>query len=188
MMEATNWQAICEEYVAGTASYRALAEKYGVDLNALSKQARDGEWGKQRKLRRASEQIVDIARARTPAGEEATRGAASEATDEARRRHARKKRTARRLQRAIRDMDEAAVAAGIRRKALLILDRMFDECAEISGTEQRFVQDGVANVRKLRDMTAIYRELTGGTSRRGEVDVEDLSPLAELLEEEDETV
>ena len=81
-------------------------------------------------------------------------------------------------------INESAVAAGIRRKALMILDRMFDDYAEISATEQRISEGGVTSVRKLRDMTAIYRELTGGMAKDEGADAEDLSALAELLREE----
>lgn len=180
-MDDMDWRAIREDYVAGSDSYKRLAEKHGVSLTELTRLAKAEGWAGLRKQRRASGKIVRIGSDRAEPEEE-HRDAGSGAPGADRQANARRA-ASRKLRRALKNMDEAAVASGIRRKALLILDRMFDECAEISATEQRFVEDGVTNVRKLRDMTAIYKELTGGAARAEEEDVEDLSGLKELLRE-----
>ena len=184
VMDEMDWGTIREDYVGGNDSYRSLAEKYGVGLTALTRLARAEGWAELRRKRRASGNIVRIDSARgEPRGEEMQDDGGERAGQGADSRSDARRKAARKLRRALENMDEAAVSAGIRRKALLILDRMFDECAEISATEQRFVEDGVTNVRKLRDMTAIYKELTGGAGKAEKEDVEDLSALGELLRE-----
>lgn len=91
---------------------------------------------------------------------------------------------AERMRLEISGMDETAIVSGIRRKALWILDRMFDGYAEVTATEQRFSEGGVTNVRKLRDMTAIFKELAGNRAKSN--DVEDLGPLEQLLRGDEE--
>lgn len=194
MMDGGDWSNICAEYVAGADSYKTLAEKHGISLAALTRHAKDEEWVKQRRQRKTEGRIVALSRARmevvreSPAGGGDAAPGAAEAGGKHGEPEAAKdgapdpKEDARlRVRRAIENMDEAAITAGIRRKALLILDRMFDDYAEVSATEQRFTEDGVTNVRKLRDMTAVYKELMNGAVKDGEADEEDLSPLEELL-------
>lgn len=189
-----DWRSIREEYVEGKDSYRSLAERHGVSLTVLTRKAKAEGWAGLRRKRKMTGCIVRIEDARGETADEDTSltddsaglrtngESGSHARDEEEE-EARRRRRARRLKRAIEAMDEAAVSAGIRRKALLILDRMFDEYAEISSTEQRYVEDGVTNVRKLRDMTAIFKELTGSAPKAEEEDMEDLSALGELLKE-----
>ena len=132
-------------------------------LGELSKRARDGGWVELRRQKRREGAMGGFAKA--------------EGADRA--------EAAPRQWPAAEEVDEDRIVAGIRRKALLILDRMFDDYAEVSATEQRFSAGGVTNVRKLRDMTAVLRELTGGLSRDDGADVEDLDALAELLGEDE---
>ena len=185
-MREIDWEAICEEYVEGTASFRELARKHGVSVRALSERGRAGEWPARRRLGGSRERTADGGDRMPEAGggRGPDRGPGDDAGEN--RAGGEAARAARRLRRMAKNLDEEAVAAGMRRKALLILDRLFDDCTEMVATEQRFVEDGVTNVRKLRDMTAILRELTGGATRGAGGDVEDLAPLAVLLEQEDD--
>ena len=53
MKKALDWSEIEIEYIAGTASYRELAERYGISLTALSKHAIKGRWQEKRSQHRA---------------------------------------------------------------------------------------------------------------------------------------
>ena len=53
MKRALDWSEIEMEYIAGTTSYRELAERYGVSLTALSKHAIKGRWQEKRSQHRA---------------------------------------------------------------------------------------------------------------------------------------
>lgn len=48
-MSEIDWVPIRAEYIAGTASYRKLAEKYGVSENALAERAKKEDWPQERK-------------------------------------------------------------------------------------------------------------------------------------------
>ena len=56
--------------------------------------------------------------------------------------------------------DNATLAADIKRKGLLILDRLFDDFSQHTATEHRENKDGVVDVKRLRDLTAAYKDLT----------------------------
>ena len=73
--------------------------------------------------------------------------------------------------------DNAVIAANIKRKALLILERLFDEYA-LSCTERRITVEGVTEVTRLRDLTAAYKEVTGDI----QPDAGDSDILKSLLE------
>ena len=73
--------------------------------------------------------------------------------------------------------DNAVIAANIKRKALLILERLFDEYA-LSCTERRITAEGVTEVTRLRDLTAAYKEVTGDI----QPDAGDSDILKSLLE------
>lgn len=77
--------------------------------------------------------------------------------------------------------DNATIAAGIKRKGLLLLDRLFDDYAKHTATEHRESADGITDIKRLRDLTAAYKDLTEDMPKAGAADVEDLSPLVELL-------
>lgn len=158
-----DWEAIRAEYVDGSDSYASLSQRHGVRLGELSQKARDGGWVEQRRQKKRDGAMGGFAK--SDGGEAPTAAARQWPAPE--------------------EVDEDEIVAGIRRKALLILDRMFDDYAEVSATEQRFSAGGVTNVRKLRDMTAVLKELTGGLARDDGADVEDLDVLAELLREDE---
>jgi len=56
--------------------------------------------------------------------------------------------------------DNATIAAGIKRKALMILDRLFDGYLYTSTEHQQF-GPGSKDISRLRDLTAAYKDLTG---------------------------
>lgn len=56
--------------------------------------------------------------------------------------------------------DNATLAARIKTKGLMILDRLMDEYT-VSGTEHRDYKDhNVTDIKRLRDITAAYKDLT----------------------------
>ena len=57
--------------------------------------------------------------------------------------------------------DNATIAAGIKRKGLMILDKLFDDFAQYPATEYRESTENVSMVKRLRDLTAAYKDLTG---------------------------
>ena len=56
--------------------------------------------------------------------------------------------------------DNATIAANIKRRGLLVLERLFNEY-DISATERRETKGGKTDVLRLRDLTAAYKDLTG---------------------------
>ena len=65
--------------------------------------------------------------------------------------------------------DNATIAAGIKRKGLMLLDKLFDDFAQYTATEYRKTTPNTATVKRLRDLTAAYKDLTGdlATSSNG---------------------
>lgn len=58
--------------------------------------------------------------------------------------------------------DNATIAANIRRKGLLLIERLMDDFAENhTATEHRENQQGKTDIKRLRDLTAAYKDLTG---------------------------
>ena len=58
--------------------------------------------------------------------------------------------------------DNAAIAANIKRKGLLLIERLMDDFAENhTATEHRENQQGKTDIKRLRDLTAAYKDLTG---------------------------
>ena len=57
--------------------------------------------------------------------------------------------------------DNATIAANIKRKGLLLLERLFDDYAQHTATEHRESNGGIVDVKRLRDLTAAYKDLTG---------------------------
>ena len=53
MKKSLDWTGIEMEYITGTASYRELAERYGVSATAVSKHAIKGGWQEKRSQHRA---------------------------------------------------------------------------------------------------------------------------------------
>ena len=78
--------------------------------------------------------------------------------------------------------DNATLAADIKRKGLLLLDRLFDEFETVNATEHRdYNGRNLTDIKRLRDLTAAYKDLTDDMQTAAGIDVEDLSPLVELL-------
>lgn len=75
------------------------------------------------------------------------------------------------------------VAARLRRKLLLRLERAADDMPEGAVTEMKSQDEGRTMLFKLRDLTAAYKDLAPDAKKGDEVDVEDLGALEELLKE-----
>ena len=57
--------------------------------------------------------------------------------------------------------DNATIAADIKRKALLLLDRLVDDFAQHTATEHReYNEHNLTDIKRLRDLTAAYKDLT----------------------------
>lgn len=57
--------------------------------------------------------------------------------------------------------DNATLAADIKRKGLLLLNRLFDEFANQKSTEHRdYDGDNVTDIKRLRDLTSAFKDLT----------------------------
>ena len=63
--------------------------------------------------------------------------------------------------------DNAALAASIKRQGLEILAKLFADFAKINATEHRESSQGVTDVKRLRDLTAAYKDLTDGLTETG---------------------
>ncbi len=92
--------------------------------------------------------------------------------------------------------DNAAIASRIRTKLLRKLEKEIDALPDSMGTEtantareNEYSADGrrimrvkeAGKVFKLRDLAAAYKDLTADMQTAGGMDIEDLSPLVELL-------
>lgn len=153
-----DWNVLRAEYIGGGTSYRKLAKKYGVSVNTLSPIATAEGWPKLR------QEAQDKATARTI---QKTADIAS---------------------------DNATIAARIKTKLLLKLEREIDSLPDKIGSElfNTAVEYGKnekglrtrkesSQGYKLRDLTAAYKDLTDDMQTAEGIDVEDLSPLVELL-------
>ena len=76
--------------------------------------------------------------------------------------------------------DNAVIAERIKTKLLDQLEKLAD--VVLTATEEReYDGPNLVAVNRLRDLTAALKDLTGDMPRGGTADVEDLSPLVELL-------
>ena len=57
--------------------------------------------------------------------------------------------------------DNATLAASIKRRGLEILADLFEDFATVRATEHRESKGGTTDVKRLRDLTAAYKDLTG---------------------------
>ena len=56
----------------------------------------------------------------------------------------------------------AAIAERIKRKALLMIDRLFDEFEDMHGTEHRdYNGNNITDIKRLRDLTTALKDVTG---------------------------
>lgn len=76
--------------------------------------------------------------------------------------------------------DNAAIAASIKRKGLLILDKLFDDFSKHTATEHRESVDGVTDIKRLRDLTGAYKDLTDDIAAGGSASNELLQSLLAL--------
>ena len=148
-----DWQALHDEYIAGGISQRKLAAKYGIDYGRIrDKSIRDG-WVKDRERAMSKAQAKVEQKIATTAA------------------------------------DNATIAARIKAKLLRKLEKELDSMPDSIGTETRqsmIERDKgktkeATKVFKLRDLTAAYKDLTDDMQTAAGIDVEDLSPLVELL-------
>ena len=75
--------------------------------------------------------------------------------------------------------DNATIAAGIKRKALMILDKLFDSYLYTSTEHQEF-GPGSKDISRLRDLTAAYKDLTGDIATNSNGTNELLQSLIDL--------
>lgn len=57
--------------------------------------------------------------------------------------------------------DNATIAASIKRKGLLILEKLFDDYSQVMATERKETKGNVVDIKRLRDLTSAYKDLTG---------------------------
>ena len=57
--------------------------------------------------------------------------------------------------------DNATLAANIKRRGLEILADLFEDFASVRATEHRESKGGKTDIKRLRDLTAAYKDLTG---------------------------
>ena len=79
--------------------------------------------------------------------------------------------------------DNATIAADIRRKGLILLDGLFDDFAEVRATEHRESRRGVTDIKRLRDLTAAYKDLTDDMAKPEETENPLLRSLYDLMKE-----
>ena len=79
--------------------------------------------------------------------------------------------------------DNATLCEQIKTKLLQKLDRMVDQFPE--GIQELHQKDhGVEVIYRMKDIAAVYASLSDKVPKGQSADIEDLSPLAELLKEE----
>lgn len=150
-----NWRKIKAEYIAGGISQRALAEKYGIPWGTVRERANEEHWTAARK--QAEEKALQKA-------EQKTADAVA---------------------------DNATRLERVKTKLLIKIERMVDAYKE-DATEYKTVKaiggkggkgkKPAVLTYKIRDLAAVYESLCEKGAKPGEgADIEDLSPLAKLL-------
>lgn len=151
-----NWRKVKAEYIAGGISQRKLADKYGISWNTLRTKANDEKWTDARK--KAEQKALQKAEQKT----------------------------------AELVVDNATRLERIKTKILEKLEGMVDAYTE-NATEYKTVKaikggkgkKPAVLTYKMRDLAAVYESLSDKANKPGQgADVEDLSPLAELLNNE----
>lgn len=75
--------------------------------------------------------------------------------------------------------DNATLAADIKRKGLMLLNKLFDDYMQYTVTEHRESKEpGTVDVKRLRDLTAAYKDLTEDIQSIG---TDKNAPIYELL-------
>ena len=80
--------------------------------------------------------------------------------------------------------DNATLAADIKRKGLLLLDRLFDEFETVTATEHRdYTGRNLTDIKRLRDLTAAYKDLTDDMAKPEDAENPLLRSLYDLMKE-----
>lgn len=80
--------------------------------------------------------------------------------------------------------DNATLAADIKRKGLLLLDRLFDEFETVTATEHRdYKGRNLTDIKRLRDLTAAYKDLTDDMAKPEETENPLLRSLWNVMQE-----
>lgn len=66
--------------------------------------------------------------------------------------------------------DNATLAEDIKRKGLIMLERLFDDFSQYLATEHRESHNNVTDIKRLRDLTAAYKDLTEDMPKVNAVD------------------
>lgn len=157
MPQGVNWRKIKAEYIAGGISQRKLADKYGIKWNTLRDRANEEHWTAARK--RSEKKALQRAEQKT-----------AEIV-----------------------VDNATRLERIKTKILIKLESMVDAYSE-NATEYKTVK-AVNNGKgkkpavltyKMRDLAATFECLSDKAVKPGQgADIEDLTPLAELLKDDE---
>ena len=77
--------------------------------------------------------------------------------------------------------DNAALCEQIKTKLLKKLSVMVDAYPSTAATEVKTKTETAELIYRMRDIASLYEALTDKTQTKGQVDIEDLAPLVELL-------
>ena len=76
--------------------------------------------------------------------------------------------------------DVATLASDIRRKGLIIIDGLLNDFAEVRATEHRENKKGVTDIKRLKDITSAFKDLTDDITTNEETGNELLQSLLNL--------
>ena len=79
--------------------------------------------------------------------------------------------------------DVATLAADIQKKGLMILEGLMDDFAQVTATERRETRKGVTDIKRLRDLTAAYKDLTENITKQDAAGNPILDSLYRLMNE-----
>lgn len=79
--------------------------------------------------------------------------------------------------------DNATLAEDIKRKGLIMLEKLFDDFSQYLATEHRETNENVTDVKRLRDLTSAYKDLTEDMPK-AKADTDD--PLMAMLKRWDD--
>ena len=77
--------------------------------------------------------------------------------------------------------DNAVILERIKQKLLTRLEGMVDAYPDTQAAELKFRTKTTETIYRMKDIAAIYNALEDKTAKANNADIEDLSPLAELL-------
>lgn len=76
--------------------------------------------------------------------------------------------------------DNATIAADIKHKGLMLLNKLFDDFAKYTATEYRETTPNTATIKRLRDLTSAYKDLTEDMASANNATSELLQSLIDL--------